>query len=206
MFPFPPAPVLRVPNKKAKIINISNVSSDSSTASDAAVDKSPDLTSPVSSPGPGAEAGENPKLNDAMVIPEDSSDLDESWKEVSEENSNRERTDLTDQSKSVASSLPLLLQQTMLLQTRSKSSEAYVPLAELPEVVDNSDKALIVDILQHFQCYDDERGLRLRNQIIEELNTLVRNTFLYTLSWICRRSLKVQSMISVTLGETMGEN
>ena len=76
----------------------------------------------------------------------------------------------------ICNSLPALFQQSMIFSTPSGSSygsSIFIPVSEPPSVQEDQHKALLM-LLQHYRCYDDNAGMELRERIIAELDTLVK--------------------------------
>ena len=76
------------------------------------------------------------------------------------------------QAQSIANSLPAFLQQSMILTTPTPPI-VYNLVPEQASIQEDRDRALQM-VLQQHQCYDDEAGMNMRNQIISELDTLVK--------------------------------
>ena len=76
----------------------------------------------------------------------------------------------------ICNSLPAIFQQSMIFSTPSGSPygpSIFIPVSEPSSVQEDRYKALLM-VLQHYQCYDDNAGMELRERIITELDTLVK--------------------------------
>ena len=76
----------------------------------------------------------------------------------------------------ICNSLPAIFQQSMIFSTPSGSPygpSIFIPVSEPSSVQEDRYKALLM-VLQHYQCYDDSAGMELRERIISELDTLVK--------------------------------
>ena len=76
----------------------------------------------------------------------------------------------------ICNSLPAIFQQSMIFSTQSGSPygpSIFIPVSEPSSVQEDRYKALLM-LLQHYRCYDDNAGMELRERIIAELDTLVK--------------------------------
>ena len=200
MFPFPPAPIISIPNVNGSIIDIVNASSSSAS------ENSP---SPVSScpnsPELALEDREDAReqselLNVAMVESELEEEREESptptLQEIPDSLVKFSQTGSSYRSSpSLSQSAPSLLAHSVVLQQPATTSNLVYNLVTDPVgPPDDRDHPLHL-CLQQFQCYDDEAGMMLRSQVVGEMDTLVKQ-------WI--RSEGLKKRVSWSLLEQIG--